>query len=266
MKTGNCSTQATSIKAEDMADFLLDIATFLLSSGAHCGRIWRNCKRIAEHWGFRIHLNPTFTGVMISVWDKNIPENAVTRYKTAPKHNIHFEVLTLISHLSWKISCNEFSFDDAVRELQFIKQKKGYDYRLVSLSVGVACGCLCLLTGGNWVDAAFTMVAASAGALLRNYILKLGFNPFLSFIFAAFITTFIASQNTLWHLGDSPESTLATAVLYLIPGVPLINSIIDLLEGYLIASLARSLFAASILCCISVGMVLCITMLGISKF
>ncbi len=45
------------MKASDVADFILDAGVFLMSSGAHSGRVWRNCKRIARHWGYHININ-----------------------------------------------------------------------------------------------------------------------------------------------------------------------------------------------------------------
>ena len=59
---------------------------------------------------------------------------------------------------------------------------------------------------------------------------------------------------------------MATAVLYLIPGVPLINSVIDLIEGYLSSAVNRALFAGFILLCIAAGMTLSITLMGIDNF
>jgi uncharacterized membrane protein YjjP (DUF1212 family) len=73
-------------------------------------------------------------------------------------------------------------------------------------------------------------------------------------------------MDTIFHLGTAPEMTLATSVLYLIPGIPLLNSVIDLLEGYFSASIARSMFAASLITCIAVGMTLSIMLLGINNF
>lgn len=252
-----------SIKAEDLADFLLDVSVFLISSGAHCGRIWRNCNRIAEYWGFSMNLNPTLTGIFITVKDENNKENTITRYKTAPSHSVHFAVLTLISHLSWNISQGEINFEEAKTELEKIKHKQNYNYWLVALAVGISCACLCIIAGGGTLDATFAFLGASIGSIARVWILKFGFNAFLSFIVASFITTLIASLDTIWKLGVAPEATLATSVLYLIPGVPLINSVIDLLEGYLAASLTRSLFAASIVTCIAVGMIFGLLAMGI---
>lgn len=264
--SGNQNCEKEKINADELADFLLDIGVFLMSSGAHCGRVWRNCKRIADHWDFHMNLNPTFTGMLVSVWDENDKGNAVTRYKTAPTHSVHFEILTLISHLSWKISKGQINFADAKKELAKIHQTKNYNYLVVAAVVGISCACLCSIAGGDLLNCATVLMAASIGSVVRSWILKLKFNSFLSFIIASFTTTMIASLDTILKLGTEPETALATAVLYLIPGVPLINSVIDLLEGYLTASIARSLFAASIITCIAVGMTLSIMLLGISNF
>lgn len=261
-ETNNHKTEK--IEADELADFLLDIGIFLLASGAHCGRVWRNCKRIANYWGMEINLNPTITGMLISVREIDNHENTVTRYKTAPEHKVHFEILTLISHLSWKISKGQLSFEEAKNELRKIQQTKNYNYWVVGLVVGISCACLCRISGGGIMDLLFTFSAAFAGSIIRTWILKLEFNAFLSFIIASFITTTIASLDSIFQVGIAPEVTLATAVLYLIPGVPLINSVIDLLEGYLTSAIARSLFAASIITCIAAGMTLSIMLLGIN--
>jgi uncharacterized membrane protein YjjP (DUF1212 family) len=262
----NATKSPKNIKANEVAEFILDAGVFLMASGAHSGRVWRNCKRIADHWGYHMNFNPTFTGILVSVWDDNDSENAVTRYKTAPASSVHLETLTLISHLSWKIADGETEYDDARRELETIKHKAHYPYWLVAFAVGISCGCLCTLAGGNLVDAALAFCGASVGSAARYFILKKQFNQFLSFIIASAITTLIAGTDTVFGLGRAPEMTLATSVLYLIPGVPLINSVIDLLEGYFSAAIARSLFAASIISCIAVGMILSIMLLGINNF
>lgn len=262
----NATKSPKNIKATEVAEFILDAGVFLMASGAHSGRVWRNCRRIAEHWGYRMNFNPTFTGILVSVWNDKDRENAVTRYKTAPPNSVHLETLTEISHLSWKIADGEIEYADASRELETIKHKAHYPFWLIALAVGISCGCLCTLAGGSPVDAALAFCGASVGSVARYFILKKQFNQFLSIIIASAITTLIAGADTIFGLGRAPEMTLATSVLYLIPGVPLINSVIDLLEGYFSASIARSLFAASIISCIAVGMTLSIMLLGINNF
>lgn len=254
------------IQADEMANFILDVGAFLMASGAHSGRVWRNCKRITDYWGFHINMSPTFTGILLNVWDAKDSKNTVTRYKTAPAKSIQLETLTQISHLSWRISHGKTNFDEACLELEDIKKKDHYHYWAIAIAVGISCACLCILAGGNWIDAGIALCGALAGSVARYLVLKKQFNQFLAFIIASFITTLITGTDTIFGLGKAPEITLATGVLYLVPGVPLINSVIDLLEGYFPASLARSLFAASVLSCIAVGMTLAILLLGINNF
>lgn len=254
------------MKASDVADFILDAGVFLMSSGAHSGRVWRNCKRIARHWGYHININPTFTGILVSVWDESDRSNTVTRYKTSPGNIIHLEILTQISHLSWKIADGEVNFEEARKELDEIKVKPHYPFWIIAIAVGISCGFLCTLAGGSPIDALLAFCGASVGSVVRYFFVNKQFNLFLSVIFASFVTTMIAGMDTIFHLGTAPEMTLATSVLYLIPGVPLLNSVIDLLEGYFSASIARSMFAASLITCIAVGMTLSIMLLGINNF
>lgn len=254
------------VSVEQFADMALDVGVSLLASGAHCGRVFSNIKRLADRWGFPIHINPTFTGLTITVRDGQNSARTVTRYHDAPPHNVHLTILTLFSRLSWQVLEDRLPFELVKQRIEEIKAKTNYNHWLVALAVGIACASLCMLAGGDIRNALCAFAAAFAGSVLRIRILKMRFNPMISFVLAAFATTMIAGADTIWHIGASPETTLATSVLYLIPGVPLINSVIDLIEGYLASALSRGLFSAFILLCIASGMTLGITLLGIENF
>ncbi len=44
-------TKKEKIPAQRFADLVLDIGTYLLASGAHCGRLNSNLGRLASTWG-----------------------------------------------------------------------------------------------------------------------------------------------------------------------------------------------------------------------
>ena len=50
------------------------------------------------------------------------------------------------------------------------------------------------------------------------------------------------------------EIALATSVLYLVPGVPLINGVIDIVEGHVLTGFARLTQAALLIVCIAIGL------------
>lgn len=254
------------IAANRVADFALDVGTFLLASGAHCGRVKSNLTRMAFTWGFDIDLNPTFTGLAVTVKEMGDPANAVTLFRTSPAHKVHLAMLTDISHLSWKVYDDKLTMDEAEHEFTQIKTKPAYNSFVVAVAVGLACAGLCFFSLGDIYNALIAFAGAFIGSLIRVFLVGRNFNPMICIAFAAFVTTLITGLGSINNIGVNPEAAMATAVLYLIPGVPLINCVIDLIEGYLSSSINRALFAGFILLCIAAGMTLCITLLGISNF
>lgn len=254
------------VSVEQFADLALEVGVTLLSAGAHSGRVYSNIKRFADRWGFPIHIHPTFTGLIVTVRDNVQPERTVTRYHDAPHPRVHLLKLTLFSRLSWRTLDHRLSFAEVKHQIEQIKAAPHYPPVVMVPAVGVACGCLCMLFGGDLLNGLCAFFAAAVGSLARLWMHKRGFNAMLVTVAAAFVATMIAGVDTIYYIGGSPEATLATSVLFLIPGVPLLNSVIDLIEGYLAASVARSLFAGFSILCIAAGMTIAITLLGIENF
>jgi len=254
------------IPAQRFADLILDIGTYLLASGAHCGRLNSNLGRLATTWEFEMNMSPTFKGLLITVKDLNDPSNSVTSFRNSPPHNVHLAILTEVSHLSWKVQEEKLSITEVEREFATIKAKPNYKDIYVAIAVGFSCAGLCLFSFGDTMNAVVAFVGAFIGYLVRIVFAKKNFNPMICISIAAFVTTVITGLGRLYGIGEHPEAAMATAVLYLIPGVPLINCVIDLIEGYLSSAINRALFGGFILLCIAAGMTLCITLMGISNF
>lgn len=254
------------ISAKRFARLILDMGTFLLASGAHSGRVVSNINRIAITWNFSVNLQPTFKGLLATVQNLNDENDAVTMFKESPIHSVHLEILSKVSNLSWKVYDDRLSIDETESSFEQIKNMKHYSPLVVSLAVGFSCAGLCFLSFGDSLNALVAFIAAFIGSLIRFKIASLEFNPMISIGIAAFVTTMITGLGSIYEIGDNPETAMATAVLYLIPGVPLVNCIIDIIEGYLSSAMNRALFAGFILLCIATGMTLSITLMGIGKF
>ncbi|SHG09636.1 threonine/serine exporter family protein [Dysgonomonas macrotermitis] len=254
------------ITARRFADLILDMGTFLLASGAHSGRVNSNIRRIALAWGFTVSFHPSFKGLLVTVQNSRDEKDTITLFKESPTHIVHLEVLTRVSHLSWKVYEQGMTIEETEKAFQEIKQMPHYNHWLVAVVVGFACAGLCLFSFGDWQNAIVTWLAAFVGSLVRYKVASLNFNSMISIGFAAFVTTTITGLGSVNGIGIHPEAAMATGVLYLIPGVPLVNGVIDLIEGYLSSAVNRYLFAGFILLCIAAGMMLSITFLGINNF
>jgi len=74
----------------------------------------------------------------------------------------------------------------------------------------------------------------------------------------------LAGVAPLFQLGNQPQLTLISAVLLLVPGVPLINSVQDLMKGYPITGIARGVTGGVIAACIALGLLLAVSLLGVN--
>jgi len=265
-KMGKDLSTERKISAVRFAELILDVSTMLLESGAHCERVCRNVQRIAKTSPFNVEMLLSFTAISVSVTEREHPENTVTMNKGVKHYGAHFGVLTETSVLTWRCLKDNISLDDLEKSLKNIKILPKYSVWKVRVFIGLACGCLCMLAGGNYLDALFAFGASSVGLMVRQEMVKKHFNLMIAIVCSAFVTTTISGLNILFDIGFSPETSVATAVLFLIPGVPLINCIIDLLEGYIPVGIARGAFGGFILLCIAVGMFLSMSLIGINNF
>lgn len=69
---------------------------------------------------------------------------------------------------------------------------------------------------------------------------------------SAFVASMVASVSL--PLGWTPNVALGTSVLYLIPGVPLINGFIDIVEGHTLTGTSRLIQAFLLIICIAAGL------------
>jgi uncharacterized membrane protein YjjP (DUF1212 family) len=253
-------------EANRIADLLLEIGSILLFSGAHSGRIKRNVDRVAKKWDYTLEFFLSYTGIMLYIKDTRNPDIGVVRLKSCQLHGVHFGKVTEISILTWLMLEENFSLNEAEQRLIEIKNLPHHPSWMVLLGLGAACACLCLLAGGDWRDGAITFLATFCGVFARQEIIKWRYNPMIAFMAASFITTLIAGLDMVHHIGLYPETSLATSVLYLIPGVPLINCTIDLIEGHIPMATARGIYGGFVLLCIAVGMSASILLLGIHNF
>jgi uncharacterized membrane protein YjjP (DUF1212 family) len=125
---------------------------------------------------------------------------------------------------------------DAVKPLR-------YPRWLVSVLIGLSCACFARLIGADWTSCAVAFVAAGVAMGVRLTLVRLHFNPVVNFFVTAFVATSVAGQGAIYKIGGTPQVAMAACVLLLVPGYPLINSISDMVKGYINTGLARGMYA-----------------------
>ena len=200
-------------------DLLLKTGQMLVESAADTNRIIRNMNRVAAFLGLpeeHLHVYVQFNMLMVNLSDG---EHSFTKFQRCTKHGINMETISRISKLSWK----------AIDE--------------VAIGTGFACGGFCIQFGCDWTAFFYASFAAAIGMYLRGWLLRRGFNNYIGIAVAAFVSTLLAFLTT-W-LPDTWTSTplhpLLACALFIVPGVPLINFVDDMLDNYIQVGLTRAI-------------------------
>lgn len=225
-------------------DLLLRTGQLLVESAADTNRIMRNMKRTAAFLGLpeeHLHIYVQFNMLMVNLSDN---EHSFTKFQRCDKHGINMTTISLISKLSWKAIREDYSIERYAEELEAIASRpRNYTPVQVAIGTGFACGGFCIQFGCDWTAFFYASYAAAIGMYLRGLMLRKGLNNYMGIAVAAFISTVIAWATTYlpssWT--DTPLHPLLACALFIVPGVPLINFVDDMLDNYIQVGLTRAI-------------------------
>jgi uncharacterized membrane protein YjjP (DUF1212 family) len=239
--------------AQLVGSVLLEIGASLMSSGASTHRTRITLERTAKGLGYGIELLITQRALMLTIIDKD-QQYLFSRLKRTSPHGVNFRVVSGISHLSWNVYEQNWTVAQISEELQRLKSLPHYPRLVVLGMVGLAGAAFCRIFGGGVTEMTVAFVATVAGLFVRQESTRVKFNPYLCVYFAAFTATLIAGLAEYLQIGAEPEKALATSVLFLVPGVPLINSVTDLMDGNIQNGIVRAMNGLMIAFSIAMGL------------
>ncbi|MDO3693952.1 threonine/serine exporter family protein [Wenyingzhuangia sp. chi5] len=243
---------------QETADCLLEIGCLLMASGASTNRIRVTMERIADGLGYETETLTTHRTIFVIVKDSQTNE-IYNSFKKTPPHGANFTLVSGISKMSWHAFENNWTLKQVKEEIDRLKKIPRYPLLITMIFVSLADAGFCRLFGGEYIDLGTAFVATFTAFTVKHYATKLNFNGYLSVIFASFTACFITSFARMYSIGNHPDLAFATAVLFLVPGIPLINSFSDIMDGHVMNGMVRGTHAMVIAFCISLGML--VTML-----
>jgi uncharacterized membrane protein YjjP (DUF1212 family) len=234
----------------DIAKFIADYATCLLGSGVHTSRVIRNSKRIGESLGVTIRMTTFHKSLILTVHNNQKVHTEVVDIPALP---VNFEYNSELSSLSWKAYDKRLPLKVLQEEYLQIKTKAKMSPYWILLLVGFANASFCRLFGGDWIAVGIVFAATLAGFFTRQQMQRKQINHFIVFTVSAFVASMCASTTLLFN-NTTAEIAIATSVLFLMPGVPLINGVIDVVEGHTLTGGSRLIQAFLLIICIAVGL------------
>lgn len=249
----------------DIIDLSLWAGQLLLQFGAPSRRVEETVHEIGKALGCDgLDVLVSYNAITITT---NSGDDFRTKIRRIPGHFVNMTTVSEVYRLRDKIVSNKLDRSWVRNELDRISKKKPlYNRWIIVFMIGFACGAFSRLFGGDWIVFIVTFIASSAAMFARQELQKRHFNHLIVTLVTAFIATFITSLSVLFHMGNQPEIAMAASVLLLIPGVPLVNSVVDMVRGYMVIGIARGMAGALIVFSIALGMLIAMRLLGVSGF
>lgn len=251
------------VDKERLLDFLLRFATTQTSVGVQTSRIIINTTRIAHAYGyeptimtFQRNITMTLTPVLGDGRHSYRPLDAhpvsgMLQHRHGP---LNFFYNAELSRLSWFAYDNHLSLDELEERFQKIIQTPPMNRWLMLYLISQANMAFCLLFGGDLMSGLFVFLGTFCGFLLRQELNRHHVYHYLTVVLSAVVASFIVGVGAKLGYEEMPKIALSASVLYLIPGVPFINGMMDVLDGYVLNGISRLLTAVMIVVSITVGL------------
>lgn len=247
---------------QELSNFLLDFATTLMGVGSHTSRVVRNVTRIAEGFGYGVDMTVFQRNITMTVKDLLDYSIRRTYVRRIPDLPLNFWIISELSALSWEAFDHHLSLDTIKERYKQIATAPHISRWAVLLLVPCANAAFCRLFGGDLIAMGMVWVATLVAFFIRQELFRRKVNHMVVFVICAFVASLIAASGVRFNWGGTEDIALGASVLFLIPGVPLINSIIDLLEGHVLVGVSRAINATILIICIALGLSMTLLILG----
>ncbi|OIR12115.1 inner membrane protein YjjP [mine drainage metagenome] len=247
--------QKDNTEAQELGSLLLEIGVSLLSSGASCSRIRITMRRFATTYNYAAHISIAPKSISLTLKDKD-DISIFNGMLSTPSQGVNFKTLSGISRLSWRAVENKLSIQQVREELNQLLALPHYPRIIILIFVSLAGSAFCFSFGGKVPEMFIAFGATFCGLFVRQEAVKNKFNPYISVFFASLVASLFAGAFIKAGLNISFEHAFATSVLFLIPGVPLINSFTDLIDGNILNGLVRGINALMFSMAIAFGLLI----------
>ena len=236
-------------------DVLLNIAKLLMECGADTVRIVSEIQQAATFMGIPhnyLNIHISYTTIMINIFHE---ERSITVFRKTPTHIPNMAMINAISKLTWRAFERHYSLTTYERLVGKLQQTiPVYPVWVKGIACALGSAGLAYLYSADIIALVVTFICSLCGYFMRVVSQRLGFNEYLGNAICAFTAMFIAyGFYTFIELG-SLVYVLVCCTLFMIPGVPLINSVIDTINNHILSGITRAIRTLLIVGSMTLGM------------
>jgi len=246
---------------EDIAMLALEFGRLLMEAGAGARSVEEITRQVATGLGAeRVDLRVGYASLAITI---GIGPDGITRMRKVGPLGVNQSLDQALRGAAARIERSGFTVAEARAELDsLVRGSPRYPDWVVAMSAGVACAAFGRLLGVDWAGVGPIFAAAALGQMVRRQLAVRKVNVFISATAVAFLASTLCGFGARWAGSHTVATDMTVAVLLLVPGVPSLNALNDILEGRPTLGSARAVWVAVILVFITAGVWLAQGLLG----
>lgn len=252
----------TSRELVEALNIITRIGALALQSGAASFRTQDIMRRVAAALGVqRLDTIVMPTGIVVTVHGQ---ARTWTQTLKVQAPGVNMARVAAFEALSRKINA-----DTPLTELSAMVDAvehtpSAYSPQAVVAAVGLACGAFAIILGGGPLEFVAAACGAAVAQITRMLMIKHRTNPYLVTASCAAIATAVSYLLAHLTMVPSPRLAMIASVLLLVPGVPLVTSLLDMIHFDLISGVTRGVYAALLLVNIGIGMLFILYLTGMN--
>ena len=236
---------------------LLKVGQLLMENGANTSFLIQQLHKAGAFMGIPkeyLNIHVAYTTLMINI---SHGDKSYTSFRKTPNHGVNMTVIYAVTNVLWRALERNYSLASLEMALAHIEKYPGsYSVALKALSSAIACGSFSILFGGDIISAIATCFCAALGFMARYLCLENHVNPYVATMIATFMCMLSSYGLYMLFPNDMVVYALIASTLFMIPGIPLINGIIDIISNHFMSGVTRLMSTVLVMSSMSLGIAL----------
>ena len=194
--------------------------------------------RFSAAFGCETHLVVTYEALLLTVVSGEQFRTKISH--RVPAMNVNMAAVAAVSNVLGEVEAGHWRLSEAQKELDDVEDRSPvYSRWLIVIALGLTAASLARLFGGDWPTFWVSWLAGSLGMWLRQMLGRRGFNLFFIPFAAALLSGVIGGAAVLLGVSATPALCLVAPGMIIVPGVPLVNALQDMIKNHMTVGLAR---------------------------
>ncbi len=248
---------------DEVAHLSLQVGRLLLQNGADTEHVEAAIVRFAAAFGCEAQLMVSYEAILLTIVGGGNFRTKIGH--RVPAMNVGMSVIEAVNRLVDDAASGRPELARARVELDAIERRSpAYGRWLVVVMLGLTAASLSRLFGGDWPTFLVALLAGAGAQWMRQELGARHANPILIPFAAACLGGLLGGAGVLLGAHGTPALCLVAPGMILVPGVPLIDGVQDVIRNHVTLGISRLGFAGFATVAIAFGLFVATAVTGVT--